>query len=937
MIGLLTESYCNAIATETNLNKVSNIKKIMQALIEGSIYSLSYVENIDDNIAFKEVGTDLVSTIAINSSSETIFEKNSYGKTTIERYNYEHYNTALEITPVPYYEEKETDFIEELVLNCKGIKKFISWFIQDNFIVFYNQEGNGSEYFYEIDEEYQLYDFKIDSNYFVYMILGKGGKTYLVKTHLGLPFLELNKNECVLNEEKLFFKIEIEQSSTQLLYKKNNEFIFSDDEYNITQVKFGKKYYFEYNDKYYFNNIENLSLFKDSLIDTDIQLNNLNMYNYLSFLGLNDYQIKNRKISTNEMDTFLNLFKNKFDNTVNGGLNYFNTKVFNDDTIDNLSILRTNNQNKKDYLVNINDTYFNINGNFVYGYKKGNYKIEITSDTCSLYQLLGSDYVFEKSIKFDSINSFYFCNLKFEYKRYNTLDKTITYYISSNDGYTFVNKQIEAYSVETIPNNKSAINKLLTNSTVKGMENRKTNFTFDGKKIIFYNYFDYEEKKFKYGDKVVNVSINDTIQLKNIHDYYFDKSFVTKHNKIYFRNSGEFHYTTSPSFTFPLINENGYISDFWVENQGSTIYFRNSDDKIEITSNYNDCDFIVKIPKIEDYIQIENKLFGTVEIDDNDDLESEGTYGSDILITDKFMNEPLFYKVFIEGEIEVTVYDSDGKEVTNRLTETLGDGIVVYFNANANKLYYFNTEESEYNYFEPVKAFENIKETYLFDDNNEISFDEPRLINTFTLNSSKNISSYDTITLILYNNNSGDVNKIEITGDELNTIFDLELYADSVYIEPPKGYVGSDFSFSEIQVCSIISNDNILYLKSNRDDVVYYSKEVAQPDVDSIDFTKVKVYTKYTIDGTKLKESFTGNFIVNQPFADEIPILYKDNVTGIEASINVMSAICSDEFYNNNFKSPGIYLMDEVEQFQKIAETFNDDFDSSQIVENGGE
>ena len=104
----------------------------------------------------------------------------------------------------------------------------------------------------------------------------------------------------------------------------------------------------------------------------EIQVEYNNLYNYLNFLGLNNFKIKNRKISTYEKEMFLNIFKNKFDNTFNGGTNYFIIKNHYDNVNDKeKNIFKLN----PDFHINHTDNFFNITGNFTYKMEKGNYKI----------------------------------------------------------------------------------------------------------------------------------------------------------------------------------------------------------------------------------------------------------------------------------------------------------------------------------------------------------------------------------------------------------------------------------------------------------------------------------------------------------------------------------------------------------------------------------
>ena len=72
------------------------------------------------------------------------------------------------------------------------------------------------------------------------------------------------------------------------------------------------------------------------------------MYDWLSILGLNKFEYKDKKISSHDIDSFKDIFNFKFDSTLNGLLNY---KDFG---------------SNKSYKVNKDINFIKIVGNFNY-------------------------------------------------------------------------------------------------------------------------------------------------------------------------------------------------------------------------------------------------------------------------------------------------------------------------------------------------------------------------------------------------------------------------------------------------------------------------------------------------------------------------------------------------------------------------------------------
>ncbi|MGL4988757.1 MAG: hypothetical protein ACRC5F_05905, partial [Cetobacterium sp.] len=420
MVSLLVESTCNQIHTERNLELNSNIKKLIQTSIEEQVYNLNRAVNIRDNRFFKEKNTDLLHAVLNTENSVKVLEDNGYSPTTIDKYEYSSYNQCEGFGIEGYAKIKKTDYVTTFKINFKGIVSDFEFFLDDNYVVFYSADNVGGKYFYNFSKLYEIKDFKVDKNMFVHIVYRFNNNCYYLKSSLYLPFVNLDSHESIFDEEYVLERVKLCNEVEEIIFKEFNEAYFYNSDRDIVKVKLTKKYYFENDGLIYFNNSDIYSKVKDSLVKEFVQLNNLNLYSYISMLGLNEFKTANGlKISSSD-GVFDNLFKNRFNNTLNGGINYFNAKNLN---------------TKRDYSVNIKDEFFSINGNFVPKDKiKGKYKFKIFNGTCSLFLCneKGEELVQQLPIKSDV---FYMCNLKFNYLRFDDMLEPYIFEVSNKEPY----------------------------------------------------------------------------------------------------------------------------------------------------------------------------------------------------------------------------------------------------------------------------------------------------------------------------------------------------------------------------------------------------------------------------------------------------------------------------------------------------------------------
>lgn len=890
MVSLLVESYSNTLITDRNMSTDSNIKKLVQTLITPNILTLNKTINLKDNVFFKDKNVDIMHTLPNTQNAVDTLENNGYTRTSIDDYNCVGFNFTNECVDIEYLKNISGDFKTELTLNSKGIEKVFSYFVDNNFIVFYDVSSSSDKYFYNLNESFNIKDLKIDNDNFVHIIYSHNFETYYVKTSLFFPFLRLNYENDSFNEDYFLQKIRIDDSANKIFALKSNVIYFYDNNYDVKLHNLSKRYYFEYNGLIYFNHSELYEKIKKSIINEFIQLNNLNMYNYVSMLGLNDFKtFRDLKISTLDNDLFINLFKNRFNNTVNGGINYFNAK---------------SSDKKFDYSVNIKDELFAITGNFIPGQIKGEFEIEIFKNKCYLFLVKNNERTFIKSCLIFG-NTFYFCNLKFNYLRFSELNEKYLLKISNFDPYPFnleCQKRIEVNKVYNDPNITS---KAFKNIEINGFYNFKVDTMFDGKSIVIKNFYDFKKKKYLFDSHTINVKRNEKFNISKYHDFKFTGPFIKKDKFIYFREDGEITYTSMADFKFQLINDLNYITDFWIENQGKELYFKIDNNQIALTENSNECDFICSIPEISDFI-VNHKKYNNVVIDDNNEYESECDDDKNVLITEKFMNVPLFNMIYVEDTDFIEIFTMDKKKVYNVITETYNGGLIAYFD-NLDETLYYNTKETKYNYFNPLRSYNNITTTFVFDYNNEINFGGVKKVENFTISCDRAIPSYETISLIMYNHEKSETYKLQLSANEIDKVFELGLDIDSIFLEKNSSFDNVKLSFKITKINSIIQNGKITYLKSDTRNQVYQAK-IKNPDAIFKDFSKIKIGTKYELTNGILKESHNGEASIRCPFENEISVNKKDNFQFYYKEGTYYATRDEDEFYSKNFKTPGIMM-----------------------------
>ncbi|MGL4864998.1 MAG: hypothetical protein ACRC4T_18045 [Cetobacterium sp.] len=401
-----------------NKNFNSEIKKIFGEYFKSRLYEKLELKRIKENVFFKEINTDL-----LYVSDETIID--SLIKAGYDETDYQNYTSTV---------HNSIEFIKDLEES-----KFVSY---DNSIVLngrkviVNKNKNKISLIYEDRYELLLFgeyeakvinNFVINSEGFIYMVItDNNSDKYFIRSHLSLEFFRYNSSHnCMtkLEEIECLFKEKINENIKEIIFDDDNGVNFISDNLSIKRIEFGRKYFFRKDENVFFNKnnfVPNVEL-------QIIQVEHLHLYDWISFLGLNNFvNDKGLKLNSEFIEKFKNIIRFKFDDTLNGALNYYDF------------------YDEKDYKVDFFQDGIEVVGNFKYGYfEKGDYTLNI--------KVINKKYNGEFEVILDLIRDnknlkrlvcttvdrvIYFSNLKFNFVSFDYLDNIITLKINIKDDYS---------------------------------------------------------------------------------------------------------------------------------------------------------------------------------------------------------------------------------------------------------------------------------------------------------------------------------------------------------------------------------------------------------------------------------------------------------------------------------------------------------------------
>ena len=915
-MSLLTNVFYNNITPGID-EKNSKVKKLFDKIHTSKILSLDSVSRIKNDFFFKERFQDIISVLPKNKSNINLLRKHHYKETKQKEFRQQPYNCIIDESYIDYIKKTRNTILEEIEL--KGT--LYHYFTQENYIVFYDVESSQTKYFFQIDG-YKIHDVVLTDDYFMYLLISMRDKQYLVKTHIGQNFASLNEEHEYIEFKECVFSIPVANyiKYNTIEHIEFNE-VFLRNEQKISKLTLGKKYYFTDYKNIYFNYQDELEAYKNNFVQ-ELQDNYSNVYNRINFLGLNDFQILNRKVSTHELNVFQSLFKHKFDNTLNGGINYFLIRnAFSDVRDENGFLFKI----KPDYHLDIQDEYVSIVGNFVNEYQKGNYSIMIQDGYVSLLKVdsktLNSTFI-EKTKLIDG--HCYFFNLFIQTKKRELPNFPIFYSFSANDPYPFKQEFIQL-KLESIPNNHYSLHSFLQSKII----HKHQETSFQNNNIIFKNEFQWYRKKYLFGHNQQKIKANEPFHLQGIQNYITNVPYDIKNNFLIPRDNGIIYYATTDSFKIPLVTENGYISDFWKKYQGTQLFFCCTD-TVNITEK-SKAQYSCYVPSIEKYLKINDSSYSNVFVKTDDELEVALPFHENLLITDKYLEEPLFYKVFIEAssQDEIEIYNSDDNKINNILYQPYKNGFVCYFNKEQKKKYYYHTNHEKFIYFEPLKALNNIQNIYNFEKNGFASLKNV-YVKAISVMSKKNLSIFRGV-LYFYNYQDNIVKRMAINENNLNKMFDLNLQVDKILLETEEEIDKDNFYILESDNTSYVFNNTINYFKADRNSICYFSDEIPEISLHKILSQPIKVNTRYIVQNGKIVENQNGYFYISDIIDNGVAILpIKENIHEISKNVfaNISISPEKDKYYIDNFKTSGNYYIN-IKTTNKTITTNNQNFEIS--------
>lgn len=287
---------------------------------------------------------------------------------------------------------------------------------------------------------------------------------------------------------------------------------------------------------------------------------------------------------------------------------------------------------------------------------------------------------------------------------------------------------------------------------------------------------------------------------------------------------------------------------------------------------------------------------------------------NNILITDKFKQTPLFYKFIINKKIDdIYIYDENNKKIDNYIIEQISDSInIVYFQPIRCKLYFYkiNGEDTIYNIeYKDNKLPFSMKIT-----KNYYNENKPIFLSDIILKSEKKELEFE----IVFEDH-------EVKNIILNSTSGECVYLENERVKINKKVIGikclSENNFELINMIGNIKNNrtDLIFLKSNTTDFVYYAKEFQTVDLNSIpddEIAKMKIGKKYIFENSKISEVNNGPLELEDIKLSEIVFTdideYKtEGGVAVTDSYSTLNNDNLDEFFNKNVKEVSMEVINE--------------------------
>ncbi len=396
----------------------TNLKRFFNPFNSVYPYTLYLFNSFINQINLKETGTDI---IFFSDYSQELIDKLKnlgYGDTDKELYPFSFANASqISIERFPKVTRNtKTKF------NYAGSEYEL--YFKNQAIFFYNESQDFLSM--KVPDEYNIKEAYYCGDGFLDILIEEEltKKTKLFKTHLALSFFNFEYESFIttfLEDIESLMVINFDYDYDFILESNLNYMIIVKDGIK-KKIDFVKKYYFEENNKIYFNISNEIEFAKFKKTYDFLRTEHIYFYDFITLLGLDNLK---DLVGKNFNSFTFKLLKEKylhFDNTLNGALNFIN--IF----------------NNKSFYVNKKTELALIVGNFNNNNELGKYIIKYSvnefNDEVEVIFYLSKDNVILKRVKTYSMDrKVYFCNLEFNFYNYNYSDSFEEFEINVVDSY----------------------------------------------------------------------------------------------------------------------------------------------------------------------------------------------------------------------------------------------------------------------------------------------------------------------------------------------------------------------------------------------------------------------------------------------------------------------------------------------------------------------
>lgn len=418
-----------------NKDYFSEIKKVFSSYFKIRLYEALELKRIKENVFLNEVDTDLLGITSIEHEKDLV--EAGYIKVDYSDYISSPFNcmNSSEILHT-------TNYIE--YSNIISLEKDFVFKINGTSVLLLSVNHEETILSFEYDVK-KIESFIVNQEGFVYIVFKTNqDKLIFIKSHLSLEFFKLNKTHrktTTIDEIENLLKFEIEDDFKKFVFDDDKGFNYLTKNSKIKRINYGRKLYFEKDDSIFYNVIDSVEIKKTGIV----QVEHLHFYDWISILGLNNFVDSDGfKLSTKHIEKFKNIFRFKFDDTLNGALNYYDFY-----------------SEKKDYKIDYFQNGIEILGNFKFGnFEHGQYELriniieeKINNELLLSLELIKDSKCVKKVFGNTVSRIFYFCNLKFNFVSYTYPNEVFSLNIDVKSNYSVKVFDVVSEVVDNIKTN----------------------------------------------------------------------------------------------------------------------------------------------------------------------------------------------------------------------------------------------------------------------------------------------------------------------------------------------------------------------------------------------------------------------------------------------------------------------------------------------------